>query len=79
MFWIFNYWIHLYNYLKGENPNKNLTNKVDDVVYAWGNSIVEPSELRNLITSPLCFGKNINGSPKHPLYLSSKSKLIKFR
>ena len=49
------------------------------VVYAWGNSIVEPSELRNLITSPLCFGKNINGSPKHPLYLSSKSKLIKFR
>jgi hypothetical protein len=56
-----------------------LTNKVDDVVYAWGNSIVEPSELRNLITSPLCFGKNINGSPKHPLYLSSKSKLIKFR
>lgn len=58
---------------------KNLTNKVDDVVYAWGNSIVEPSELRNLITSPLCFGKNINGSPKHPLYLSSKSKLIKFR
>ena len=58
---------------------KNLTNKVDDIVYAWGNSIVEPSELRNLITSPLCFGKNTNGSPKHPLYLSSKSKLIKFR
>ena len=57
----------------------NLTNKVEDIVYAWGNSIVEPSELRNLITSPLCFGKNTNGSPKHPLYLSSKSKLIKFR
>ncbi|MDC1034524.1 DUF1643 domain-containing protein [Flavobacteriaceae bacterium] len=57
----------------------NLTNKVEDIVYAWGNSIVEPRELRNLITSPLCFGKNTNGSPKHPLYLSSKSKLIKFR
>ena len=49
------------------------------VVYAWGNSIKEPQELKNLVKNPKCFGKNLNGTPKHPLYLSSNSKLIKFR
>ena len=58
---------------------KNLVNKVDKVIYAWGNSIKEPQELKNLVKNPKCFGKNLNGTPKHPLYLSSNSKLIKFR
>ena len=58
---------------------KNLVNKVDGVIYAWGNSIKEPQELKNLVKNPKCFGKNLNGTPKHPLYLSSNSKLIKFR
>jgi hypothetical protein len=58
---------------------KNLVNKVDEVIYAWGNSIKEPLELKNLVKNPKCFGKNLNGTPKHPLYLSSNSKLIKFR
>ena len=58
---------------------KNFVNKVDEVVYAWGNSIKEPKELKNFVKNPKCFGKNLNGTPKHPLYLSSNSKLIKFR
>ena len=58
---------------------KNLVNKVDEVIYAWGNSIKEPQELKNLVKNPKCFGKNLNGTPKHPLYLSSNSKIIKFR
>jgi hypothetical protein len=58
---------------------KSLINKVDDIVYAWGNSSVEPFELKSLIAHPLCFGKNINGTPKHPLYLPKNSKLISFR
>lgn len=58
---------------------KNLVNKVNEVIYAWGNSIKEPQELKNLVKNPKCFGKNLNGTPKHPLYLSSNSKLIKFR
>ena len=56
-----------------------LINKVDEVVYAWGNSIDEPKELKNLVKGPKCFGKNFNGTPKHPLYLPSNSKFIKFR
>ena len=34
---------------------KNLVNKVDEVIYAWGNSIKEPQELKNLVKNPKCF------------------------
>ena len=56
----------------------NLINKVDKIVYAWGNSIEEPQHLKELILSPKCFGKNLNGTPKHPLYLPKNSKLIDY-
>ncbi len=56
-----------------------LINKADEIVYAWGNSIEEPKILKKLIFKPKCFGKNFNGTPKHPLYLSSSSKLESFR
>ena len=57
----------------------NLINKVDQIVYAWGSSIEEPQLLKKLVLSPKCFGKNFNGTPKHPLYLPSQTKLINFR
>ena len=56
-----------------------LINKVDQIVYAWGHNIEEPQLLKELVLNPKCFGKNLNGSPKHPLYLPSKTKLINFR
>ena len=56
-----------------------LINKVDQIVYAWGNSVEEPKILKELISSPKCFGKNFNGTPKHPLYLSSSSQLESYR
>ena len=56
-----------------------LINKVDQIVYAWGSSIEEPQLLKKLVLSPKCFGKNLNGTPKHPLYLPSQTKLINFR
>ncbi len=56
-----------------------LINKVDQIVYAWGNNIEEPQLLKELVLNPKCFGKNLNGSPKHPLYLPSETKLINFR
>lgn len=53
----------------------------EDVCFCWGNfnfperiySVVE------MFPDALCFGKNKNGSPKHPLYLKSETKLIKFQ
>ena len=56
-----------------------LINKVDQIVYAWGSSIEEPKLLKKLVLNPKCFGKNLNGTPKHPLYLPSQTKLINFR
>jgi len=56
-----------------------LINKVDQIVYAWGNSVEEPKILKELISNPKCFGKNFNGTPKHPLYLPKNSKLIAYR
>ena len=57
----------------------NLINKVDQIVYAWGNTVEEPQLLKELVLSPKCFGKNLNGTPKHPLYLPKNSKLIDYR
>ena len=56
-----------------------LIKKSDLIVYAWGNLVSEPIELRKLIESPLCFGINKNGTPRHPLYLRSDTKLQNFR
>ena len=56
-----------------------LINTVDQIVYAWGNTIEEPQFLKELVLSPKCFGKNFNGTPKHPLYLPKNSKLTAYR
>ena len=56
-----------------------LINTVDQIVYAWGNTNEEPQLLKELVLSPKCFGKNFNGTPKHPLYLPKNSKLIDYR
>ena len=56
-----------------------LINKVDQIVYAWGNNIEEPKTIKELVSKPKCFGKNFNGTPKHPLYLPSSSELESFR
>ena len=64
---------------KNLNILHNLVSKVDNVVYAWGNSIEEPNEFKKFISGPMCFGKNLNGTPCHPLYLPSSSELESFR
>jgi hypothetical protein len=56
-----------------------LINKVDQIVYAWGNTVEEPQLLKESVLNPKCFGKNLNGTPKHPLYLPKNSKLIAYR
>lgn len=56
-----------------------LINQVEEIVYAWGNNAYEPEFLKDLVSNPKCFGKNLNGTPKHPLYLPSSSKLESYR
>lgn len=73
--------LNMDNHLKKKNLKiiNELIKKSNLIVYAWGNLVSEPKELMKLIESPLCFGMNKNGTPKHPLYLRSDTKLRDFR
>ena len=73
--------LNMDNHLKKKNLKiiNELIKKSNLIVYAWGNLVGEPKELMKLIESPLCFGINKNGTPKHPLYLRSDTKLRDFR
>ena len=57
---------------------KEMAKKSEKVVLGWGNSGNLPEWLKQMIGQPYCFGNNQNGSPKHPLYLSHKTKLNPF-
>ena len=52
--------------------------KSEKTVFAWGNCKEKTVWVKNLVKAPLCFGKNKNGSPKHPLYLPKNTPLVKF-
>lgn len=51
-----------------------------EVVFCWGNfeTYGRDKELIKLFPGAKTFGLNKNGSPKHPLYLKSDTKLIDF-
>jgi len=52
--------------------------QTDAVIFCWGNFKVAQYKAKKMIKyfpNALCFGKNANGSPKHPLYMKSTTKL----
>jgi hypothetical protein len=52
-----------------------------DVLFAWGG--FKPNKrsiaVSNLFETAICLGLNNDGSPKHPLYISKKTKPVKFK
>lgn len=59
--------------------------KVDciDVCFCWGNFgqdyiLRRATEVKTMFEDAVCFGKNKNGSPKHPLYMKADTKLVKY-
>ena len=73
--------LNMDNHLKKKNLKiiSELIKKSNSIVYAWGNLVNEPRELLSIVKNPLCFKKNLNGTPRHPLYLPSSSELESFR
>lgn len=60
---------------------QSYASKVNKVVLAWGVHCDQDRarQVRSLIgRDSYCFGKNQDGSPKHPLYLRKESELIIF-
>lgn len=54
----------------------------DAVVFCWGNFKQAEYRARKIIPmfpGAWCFGKNANGTPKHPLYLKADTKLQLFQ
>lgn len=52
-----------------------------DVIFCWGNfrqAQHRGKKLAAMWSDGLCFGRNRDGSPKHPLYLKADTKLVKY-
>jgi hypothetical protein len=55
--------------------------KTDQIIFAWGNNKVAEKRAKEVIDMfpySYCWGKNKDGSPKHPLYLPKSTKMVHF-
>lgn len=60
---------------------EELRERCEDVIFAWGNFKEAErvcKDMKSSFPDALCLQKNKNGSPKHPLYVRSDIKPIKF-
>ena len=57
---------------------KKMKEKCEKVVFGWGNAYDLPQWLKRMVDQPYCFDLNQNGTPKHPLYISYKKKLVPY-
>jgi hypothetical protein len=51
---------------------KSLVERVEKVIYAWGNAGKEPKWLSDIVPTPYCIYTTKDGNPRHP----SRSKIV---
>jgi hypothetical protein len=64
-----------------DNHLKDMISRADRVVVCWGSWAFVGKRAKDvlaMIPDPYCFGKNMDGQPKHPLYLKANTELIKY-
>jgi hypothetical protein len=60
----------------------NVRQLCQDVIFCWGNfkqAQYRGKKMAQKYPEALCFGKNKNGSPKHPLYLPKEVRIHHFK
>ena len=60
---------------------RKYSDKCEKIIFAWGNfkeAEERGREVMNMFDGYV-FGLNKNGSPKHPLYLKTETKLIEYK
>jgi hypothetical protein len=67
----------------GVDNEKHLRAIIGDILVCWGSwgKVLDRAfYVKMILPKPLyCLGKNKDGEPKHPLYLSSDTKLILYQ
>lgn len=58
-----------------------MADECKDIIFGWGNGAKifnSPAEITRMFPEAFCFELTNTGHPKHPLYLSNKSRLFKY-
>ncbi len=67
--------------LQEEYDIEKVAAKCEKIIFAWGNFKIaeeKEAEVKRKFPEALCLGKNANGTPRHPLFVSANVRSINY-